>query len=330
MAKSSKHHYVPQFYLKKFGIKGTDHVFAYGRGAEAIRTSIKNIAAENNLYTFVDKDSGQTTNKVEEMFADFEGKVSPVFSKIIESKSIGLNPEEKSLISEFIAVLSTRNPAFENRQRQMEAGLLKEILKKEASDPSLFRKSLERTGIKVASEKEFEALRQSVLEIDESFEASMTGGRVHYLQTAMELSNELADILYSAKNWHFLIADGNRHFITSDDPVVLQSPQNVPKIYSGGFMYGTVILPLSPLYCLLLRNEPLGRNTIRLRGSEVAKINSSIARNAERFVFSHISATSIKKIVDATKPREGVRTTSIPWAPYIISQGPSLDPEVLS
>ena len=52
-------HWVPQCYLKNFEISsGSEKVYVYERGKNPFPAGIHNVAAENDRYTFIHKETG--------------------------------------------------------------------------------------------------------------------------------------------------------------------------------------------------------------------------------------------------------------------------------
>ena len=101
------------------------------------------------------------------------------------------------------------------------------------------------------------------------------------------------------KSWHILIAPHNRqHFITSDNPVVIQEMEDCPTHLAGGHLYGTILLTISPKICLAFRSIPLLKQKIQLNKYDVEHINISIIKAAQRQVYSNINSNKIQVLCD--------------------------------
>jgi len=48
------------------------------------------------------------------------------------------------------------------------------------------------------------------------------------------------------KEWHVLDSNCSRVFITSDNPVALIRPENLPPFYGVGIANGHIVMPISP------------------------------------------------------------------------------------
>jgi hypothetical protein len=265
MVKTAKHHYVPQCYLKNFTTaENADQIYGYKKDGNLIKTNILNIAAKNNFYTFTDKTTGQETNIVEEMFAQLEGAACPVINSIITKRSLDLSDEARGALAQFTAFLSTRNLSYDKQQRQMTADLFKQETIERAKHEEAFRKHFEDAGVTFENEKEFQELRNAVLDFDNHFKVEMKGGDGYFMKVAIELAMDLTYILYY-KEWHLLISNGSGVFVTSDNPVTLWSVKGIPPQYNAGFMYASILLTLSPQVCLLMRNTALSKKVFGIR-----------------------------------------------------------------
>lgn len=330
--KSETHHYVPRCYLKNFAFdKKKSLVYAYQRKKTVIITNIKNIAAKKNLYIFLDKTTGKKTNMVEKMFAILEASACPVIRKILKSRRLSLDERERGSLSQFIAFLATRTISFDAWQRNMSIGMQKQLMVETARNKNHLRVSFERAGIKFKNEQELEDMRQSILDFDKHFKVEFKGGEGYFFKVAAELAMELTQILFN-KHWHLLISNTPRIFVTSDNPVVIQKVKGVPFQFNSGFMYGTVLLTLSPSVCLLIRYKPLKGKIIQINRAQVDSINKSIMLKSGNFVYSNISSRDVKNAYD--KIPEGqdreVITKKIKNTPYIISTGPEIESETIT
>jgi len=106
----------------------------------------------------------------------------------------------------------------------------------------------------------------------------------------------------------------------------------VPFNLNSGFMYGTVLLTLSPSLCLLIRYKPLKEKIIQVSRVQIDSINKSVMLRSGNFVYSNIASKSIKHIYDdipVGQDRE-VIIKRIRNTPYIISTGPELESEAIT
>jgi hypothetical protein len=325
-----RHHYLPRCYLKNFTFD-SDKKFlcTYQYKGKIIKTSISDIAVKKNLYTFIDKRTKQKTTIIEKMFAEIENAACPVLRKVIKERDIKLNNNEKAFLSQFIALLTTRTPAFDLWQRNMEIEFMKKYVQKIAENHNALKQNFEKAGIKIKDNKNFEDMRKSILEFDKHFKAEIRGGKSYFFQRAIELAcNHLAPIIFY-KKWHLLINNTSRVFITSDNPVTLQRSKGLPWQFNSGFAGGVIILTLSPNICLLLRNSPLKEQIISVNRAQVEKINHSVMLFAEKYIYANLKSKNIKQAYDNIPENYFRKPIVKTFGPYIMFTSPPLDEEVI-
>lgn len=297
IAKNTKrHHWVPEFYLQYFTAQeGEGQVYMYQKNSATQLTSVLNVAVKKDLYTFTKNEDGQKTRVMEGVFSEHEGFVGSVLSRVIKEGSLPDGEEDLSHIAAFVSVLRVRGPSFSRWLRNMDEKHHKLSQQLRAKHSPSLRSDLESAGVTFSSDKEFEEMR-SVLSDPEGYEISMQGGEGYYFEQAMKLGKELFKVLVTQKSWHLLIAPPKRHFITSDNPVVIQEPKDCPLHLAGGFQNGTVLLTISPHLCLAFRRIPLRHKNIVLSREDVDSINKSIARAAHRQLYSHVNSKDIASL----------------------------------
>jgi len=287
---TERHHWVPQFYLRYFVTNKNDaQVFMYRPGSRATLVGVANIATKKELYTFEECDGGGKTRVMEGVFSEHEGTVAPVIDKILEEEVLPENEIDRSHIAAFVSILRVRGPSFTDWLKNMEIEHLKLLQQIKAEHPDSLKKEFKEAGITFPSDEEFEEMRNFMRD-PKRFTIEMKGGKGHYFKQAMELGEGLYNILMLEKSWHLLVAPQKRHFITSDNPVVIQELHDCPPHLAGGFLNGTVLLTISPKYCLAFRRVPLQYPKITLNREDVNHINKSIANAARRQLYSHLDS----------------------------------------
>jgi len=321
-----RQHWVPRFYLKNFSIDNTrEKVVMYRQAVEPTLVGVNNIAVSKNLYTFEQKEGG-TTKVFEGIFAEHEGEACRVIDKILEDKVLPTEEGDRSHLAAFVSMLRVRGPSFSDWLRNMEAEHLKLIQQIRAEHSKTLRADFDEAGITFSTDEEFEELR-AFMKDPEKYDVTMEGGDGHYFGQAMELGKEIYTILMSAKSWHLLISPANRHFITSDNPVVIQKPEDCPPHLAEGFGNGTVILTLSPRICLVFRTVPLDSEIISVNRSDVDSINSSIADASRRQIYSNIISRDLMALSGKfqTGDESKVKIKRLAsFSPYYMSSGKPL------
>lgn len=321
---TKRHHWVPQFYLRFFAAnKGDDRIYMYQPGGIPTLVGITDIAVRKDLYTFEEKDTGQKTRVMEGVFAEHEGIVAGVLAEIIRTGNLPTTEKELSDIAAFVSLMRVRGPSFDEWLRNMDIERMKLLNQIQAEHPDSLRERFKRAGVSFSSDKEFEETRKFMHD-PQKYSITMKGGKGHYFGQAMNLSKEMYEILMSEKSWHLLIAPYNRHFITSDNPVVIQEPIDCPPHIAGGFLNGTVLLTISPKYCLAFRRIPLTSQNILLSRENVNHINQSIAISAHRQLYGHLNSRDWIILCNEHLTSEESKITIkklAPFAPYYMSQG---------
>lgn len=320
------HHFVPQFYLRHFkAAVGGDRLYMYRAGSKPALVPVRDIAASKNLYTFETNDGSGKTRVFEGIFSEHEGMVAPVLDNIIASQALPSDEQDRSHLAAFVSLLHVRGPSFTDWLKNMEIEHLKLLqrVKAEEQPPESLRKEFEEAGITFTSDEEFEEMREFMRD-PSRYTVEMRGGEGHYFKQAMELSKDLYAILMTKKSWHLLCAPAARHFVTSDNPVVIHEPHDCPPEVAGGFAYGTVLLTISPQLCLAFRTVPLITEKVDLNRQDVDHINRSIASAARRQVYGHLESRDIAKMCDeqliGDESRVAIRRLA-KYAPYYMVTG---------
>lgn len=325
-----KNHWVPQCYLKNFTTTdGSAQVFMYQYNKETILVGIDKVAAKNNLYTFPTKTGGQSKD-IEKLFATLEAAAAPILEKIIKQESLALTDNEKGWFVQFVTFLITRGPSFSDWQRNSQAEIEKWRMKIMAEHPEALKKHFAEAGITFKTDKEFTEMREALLNFDKYFKIEMKGGASSLFKEAVQLTMDLIPYLGYTKSWHLLISDGQRVFVTSDNPVIIQQSVDFLPQYASGYGYGTLFLPLSPKICFVMRNVPIDKEVLRIGAKAVDYINGSIMKDAHRQIYANIKSKDIKRLRDRFQP--GVESQVISnrlWnSPYVITTGGKKDIEL--
>lgn len=320
------HHWVSQFYLKYFAkIKNGEQLYMYQRGRGALLVNIKNVAVARELFTFEKVTGGGKTRVMEAIFSEHEGAVAPVLDQILKNETLPQTAIDRSHVAAFVALSRVRCPSFSDWLRNMDAEYLKLFQQNISDYPDILREEFKKAGITFASDKEFEDVKNFIQDPEKS-QITMEGGEAHYFSQAMELGKEFYNILMTQKSWHLLIAPQKRHFITSDNPVVIQELHNCPSHLAGGFLNGTVLLTISPKLCLAFRRISLKNEKIQLNREDVNHINESITKAARRQIYSHIDSKDItslcnKYLIEVGAESKLTTMRLAKFAPYYITRG---------
>jgi hypothetical protein len=237
MSDPKLHHYVPQFYLRRF-CDASNHLWAWDRGRDLVFiTSPGSVAVERSFYYLdVLAEHGHDPQTMERQFASLEHEVACITSQWIEwirdggmGTPIPIPDENRALVSLFIALQHLRTPDY------------KDTLTRFAST----------VGYSTTSERE-----QRLLHTEALWNDSLIEGFRNRIGSA---------------SWVFGRNATSVPFITSDNPVAFRSGDHATWL-KGGVLSSEayIVYPLTPdivMYCY-----PPGK-----RWSKVTSFDSSIS-----------------------------------------------------
>src|ERR1019366_8311297 len=112
---SRRHHYLPQMYFRGFADEAEQVCVFDRKDNKYLHQGVVNTAEKKDFYTIIGPD-GQKTDAVEQMLANI---VEAPMKRIIERldrKNLTWAGEERAVLALFVALLRTRNPAFDKDQ----------------------------------------------------------------------------------------------------------------------------------------------------------------------------------------------------------------------
>jgi hypothetical protein len=120
------------------------------------------------------------------------------------------------------------------------------------------------------------------------------------------IAQELAQILYK-KHWHLIESDNSRPFLTSDHPVVLLPARHHKPGMPVGYYDGRIMLPLTPKRALLMTNNPLKNQIIKIGEEKMRELQWYTITRCYQLVYSHIESEEFQQILDGTEEGEVIR-----------------------
>jgi hypothetical protein len=283
MSKSKNQHWVPQFYLREFATPDTREtkqpkVWIFSRhdkdGDERL-TWIRNVCAQRYLYS-PKADDGERSWKVDDDLERVEMLLGQLWSEISSDFIDLANEPIRKALSLFIATNHVRHPTNIRMVKQIHQQLLQfyECLPK-SSDGTPDISSFSYNGEEYqADTSDWHAYRQW----DDNDHHNFFVNRIR------TDAGHLAKIILR-KRWSVVFTD-EPHFITSDQPVILQ---NFEKERYGFGTPGSIIgFPLSPTRVLIMddRHEEPPNQYYPLLPANLGGFNFSIWRECTRFMIS--------------------------------------------
>lgn len=289
--KPSKHHYVPQGYLRSF--TETENVlFVANKEFDTIRqTSPKGVGYIKDFYT-VDTIDEKDSAEVEESFGKVETKCIPLLEKLMGAKD--LPNAEWADIAIYIALQYGRTPHMRDKMDSTALisvnNYIKETLAEALSDPIKYAE-FERDFLKEHPDKPQavtrDMLNKMVLGPSIISEFHLDNGT--YVQSVFRIAWEIADSLLK-KHWTILHAPNKSSFITSDNPMTLSIDRELlPHETLAVLLPGVVRhFPINSKACLVITDETIERGISHrsVSKSEVRKINKLLYNKALKYVIS--------------------------------------------
>lgn len=275
--KTTSQHFVPQFYLREFGISKKQILEYDLKNNGVVHTkNIENSCCINNLYEY--KSTNGTiirVNEIEKILSLLETRVANTF-RSIKSKAFCKNntkihcfltTEEKHNLVLFIATLTFRNPELIN-------AVISEFNVLYGSQNGL------KPDLEVVTQYEKKNLALDIL---------LPFRRI-------EESKIWKDFLSSLCDMSFMIVavEGKDVFITSDKPAMVYSKKSKATLSD----IDSVILPLTPRICLYLssdRTKIEERNCLRVIDDKhecLKGVNEEIAALATKYLYTNKLLTS--------------------------------------
>jgi hypothetical protein len=265
MAESKNQHYVPRHYLRRFALPGGKRILLY-----VIDTNTFPPPAPLKTQCSKDYFYGKDT-RFEKILTNLEGRAESLFSTVCQTDSI---PKDALTKRDILAVLGV----MQGRTR----------ISIEQRD-SLFDQAMKAT---MRKDPEFEAITSiPKADLDKfKFRDGLSPQRA--VVTALLTGYRIGDL-----GIKILKSETNRHFITSDNPVVVVNQafaMLLPKLNTHGLsMRGIqLILPLDPFRCLFafdLNAYRVGKRSgdcVKLaREEDVELINALQVQNADQHLY---------------------------------------------
>lgn len=284
-----KHHYLPQFYLRRFSVSG-DGLYQIGKSDGRIMpVKIKDVAAIRDFHV-LDDDGTLDRHALETELAKVEGKMAPHLANLLGG---GFNHLPTQLyVKQFLSMLRMRVPAIRDHIQTSMSDVVHEELK-----------SMEERGRLPTPPEGME----SVLRV-ENLHVEIKNRAIMEKMFRLGGNDDVLEIYYSMQPT-LLHAPLGSWFITSDQPVALYHPQPYLTLGVGPEDPDVVIsLPLSSRTALLLANNKRlmfdschpGIERIAT-ADEVHEINRRTVMMAKDWIFTGESPASLSALIEGTR-----------------------------
>jgi hypothetical protein len=283
MGRPVNQHWVPQFYLREFAIPETRAtknplVWIFSRNEEdgiEKKTNIRNICAKRYLYS-PRGDSRERDWLVENRLGDLERVLSGIWHDVAWGYiDLGSDTIRKGLAL-FIATMHMRQPSNQDDHKWLHAQLVDMCEKAPKNADGI--PNIESVTYK---NKEYK-LDSSGWDSYKSW-----GNDEHHRFFNQQILTEtihIAEILMK-KRWSIVVSD-SEHFITSDNPVVLEHPSR--QVFGFGTKGVVVSFPLSPNRILMMddRHQKPCNQYYQVSEKNVGAFNYGIWCAVSRFLIT--------------------------------------------
>jgi hypothetical protein len=287
----SKHHFVPQTYLRGFAIDGdATRVNFYDRRVNEVhKRLIEDVCSQNNLYR-LRMDDGELSDALEQSFATV---AEPVFQQIVQKlvARAALTNTEKSEFAAYISLQIIRTPF----SRRIHDSIAEEIYNNETIrhweellDDDFREKAFAK--IKAETGEDLSSITKEDIQgtIDGSrFKVEWTMPKENWIKNQMEIMNGVLRALENM-HWRVYFAPSKSAFITSDNPVGIIVKKDDGYYVGTGILapHSIRIFPLTSQACLAISDdEGSGFSFVDADRKRVKQINRITAMSCDQILI---------------------------------------------
>jgi hypothetical protein len=247
---AKRHHFIPQFLLRRFLASGSDRLCQLAVGSGTPRAIAPASAASRRHFYAVTDDEGDRHNKVESLLAIVESHAATALARLLDNPA-QLEPGDRATLSYFFGLIGFRTPTGSARLAEVSDAMSKAMFAGRLIHPDVFAHDY-REAVGEASDEEIEQLRAEML-------AALRGGRVeledpraHAITSGLQMSGDLAATIYP-DTWKLVRTDA--FFVTSDTGLAMYDPK--PRFPWAGNAWRSspaaeTTIPLSSNECLVI------------------------------------------------------------------------------
>lgn len=297
------HHYVPQFYLRGFGIADKDpkkpaSFWVHSAGKKTRASSTKNEAFEKELHT-IHAAGEEPDRSLEHDLVNIEGIHASILKKILEHRGgQTLSHHEKREFAGFVGLQIARTPTHFKIVREFAKAFNEGLKKKIQGDSSHLEKlAAHFPGAKDLPYFDVETAKKWLN--DKKLQSHI------HLMGIGSLATKYGNIIFEEMAWLFPIASSGKKYCTSDDPVIVISKEG-NRFHEGLGHDVQIIFPLSSDVCFFA-----DRN-MRVSPPTIEDVNEKVVWQARKFIYSQEDNPGIQKYlleretIEKDYPREDV------------------------
>lgn len=268
MSKSKDHHFVPQFYLRNFGVGNSIPLFNLQKNKYVTEASIPGQCQKPYLYT--------RDPQIEKNFSKAEDEFAPIIMKVIQS---GTPPEQWSeehrSLMRFVIIQKERTPAAGRETQERMATIADFVMKNNPPPPQLDPRTVKLEWINPI---------------------------LFNIQMMEKMAPTLMDL-----SMKILVNETNTEFITSDSPIAIVNQWTMGTPDDGGTALAhsglQIFLPISPRYVVLFYDGEIynvgrqGSKQVKiLSADEIYSINGLQLLTAENNLYGKVTEKEVSKL----------------------------------
>jgi hypothetical protein len=261
-------------------------LWQYDKVSGLVAASAPSNAGVRRHYHSIPRRDGTRDTSVEDALAKIEDQAAPVLRELKQSKA--LDNRERSIVSNFLALMLLRAPAFRGGIEQFAAAVVKDVHQLMAAH-GRFDSIPVPAGSKSIIAKVKAAIAKGEFEVEI---------RPHASLSALTVAPKIAEVLHRM-TW-VVVHSRARHFITSDDPVVYTGPPASLSKGPIGLAHREVEVTVALSAAVGLFAGWAGDGAIhhmRAKDTMVRTINRRTAAGAQRFVYAPENSEALRKLV---------------------------------
>jgi Protein of unknown function (DUF4238) len=256
------HHYVPQFYMRRFA-SPDGMLWVYDRAWKTFRRkSPKAICFETDLYTMTAYNGRPADASIESSYLAGIDEMGATILRMEFDQQRKFNGSAVRAFSFYMALQWTRLPEFRKVITAMHQITGDEVLRIGFRDPERIREIMSEYPEIQADAAEHGVTPESMAAAVKEERFTLSVSETPFLEALISQAEFIRRIM-SAVSWEVLIAPNSTGFVSSDGPIVLVPPKEYqPKPFDNGigFMIPGCVkyFPLGRRMCLRMGDQGYG------------------------------------------------------------------------
>jgi hypothetical protein len=279
-----RHHYVAQFYLRRFADAAERIGVLRLEGPHTPTvTHIKNAAVIKDFYTVIDH-AGADTVVIEKLIAMVEGTAAPAIERLATGVAFPPSAQDRIHLALWVALQFVRDPLTRRRAEAMADAIVKMNVPLIATEEKAREYLRDRFGT-VPTQDDIDAFLDGVNKLEWETVPSQNDLVRLMLESAIEIAPYLL-----ARRW-CVVRFPEPGLVTCDRPIVLhQYPENRgPFLGLGIATADEAMIPLDRRALLVMHIDPAMGEVVlpAAPGQTVADFNAMLVFNAHEEIYCH-------------------------------------------